>query len=261
MAEKNMTQEFYRVTVTAADIVENPAALQKISGNDSQLIYGERLRMEKQEAPEGWACVISCIDDYKGFIKKDFIEAVTVPDTHFVEALSTHIYPEPSFKTRPLMPLSFLSRLQISDDTETEGFVRLDDGGWIFKDHISPVSALKNSPPSPVETALRFLGTPYLYGGRTAAGLDCSALIQLALLRTGMDKCPRDTTEQEPVLGKDITGSALQKGDIVFFPGHVGIMKDDKNVINATARKMAAVTEPLDKLVDSYGPVTSARRL
>lgn len=117
------------------------------------------------------------------------------------------------------MPLSFLSRMHISDDTETEGFVRLDDGGWVFKDHIKPIAELKQTPPDPVDTALRFIGTPYLYGGRTSTGLDCSALIQLALLRAGLlDKCPRDTTEQEPLLGKDVTGAAHQKGDIVFSP-------------------------------------------
>lgn len=262
MAEKHMAQEFHRVAVTVADIVKNPSDPGKISGNDSQLIYGERVQIGNQKAPEGWAYVTSCIDDYKGFIKKDFLQAVTEPDTHFVEALSTHIYPEPSFKARPIMPLSFLSRLQAQDMSETDGFIRLDDNkGWVFKDHIKPLAELKNDAPDPVDTALRFMGTPYLYGGRTSAGLDCSALIQLSLLRAGLlDTCPRDTTEQEPLLGKDVTGSALQKGDIVFFPGHVGIMKDEKSVINATARKMATVTEPLGDLVKTYGPVTSTRR-
>lgn len=257
MADK-MTEIFYRVAVTVADIIEYPDELQSIGKNDSQLIYGERITIENKNAPEGWVYVSSCIDDYKGHIRKDFIQAVTGPDTHFVEAIASHIYPEPSFKTRPVMPLSFLSRLRITDETETDGFVKLDDGGWVFKEHILPVSELKST--DHVETALRFLGTPYLYGGRTSTGIDCSALVQLSMMRNG-EKCVRDSGPQKDSLGKDITGKNLQYGDFVFFPGHVGIMQDKKNVINANARHMAVSVEPLDELIKVYGPMIGTRRL
>jgi cell wall-associated NlpC family hydrolase len=174
----------------------------------------------------------------------------------------THIYPEPSFKTRPVTGLGFMSRIVVNENVEKDGFLSVPGTGWIYARHIKPLSALAGV--DPVYTAMRFLGCPYLYGGRTANGMDCSALVQLALNRTGIT-CPRDSGPQERALGHSIPRAQARKGDLVFFPGHVGIMLDDQHVINASARTMCVEVERLDDLDRIYAAngkpgITSIRR-
>lgn len=250
-----MAKEIYNVIVHAADILDNPQNGHKIGSGDSQIIYGERFEAMHEDGDFIYGT--SLIDGYKGYVKKAFLEHAASAPSHFIDVLASHIYPEASFKTRPLTALSFLSRLHV-DSEEKDGFIKLNNGGWVFKDHIKPIAEMHNI--DPVETAMRFAGVPYLYGGRTSQGLDCSALIQLALLRNGAGTCPRDSGDQAHSIGAVITTDELQRGDLVFFPGHVGVMKDAYTVINATARKMATVIEPLKTLVKEYGPVTAARR-
>jgi cell wall-associated NlpC family hydrolase len=251
-----MAKEIYNVIVHTADIYERDDDNAAISNNDSQLLYGESFEVKSETADFYYGK--SLIDNYKGFVKKAFLQKANADPSHFINVLSSHIYPEPSFKTRPLMPLSFLSRLHLDAKNEKNGFVKLEHGGWVFKEHIKPIREMKNE--TPLNTALMFLGTPYLYGGRSSQGLDCSALIQLAMLRNGIKDCERDSSDQANTIGTEIPEKDITKGDLVFFKGHVAIMLDDKNVLNATARKMATVKEPLQKLIKEYGNITAARR-
>ncbi len=249
-----MAKDIYIVTTTTADILANPKDLQTISNCDSQLLFGEEFEVISQKGE--WLEGVSLIDNYKGYIHQSNLEPKKSAPSHFVDTLLTHIYPAPGFKMRPIMSLSFLSRLNIHDKEEN-GFIQTDEG-WIFEKHIKPLTELKNAP-TPLESAMQFLGTPYLYGGRSSLGIDCSGLIQLSLLRSALP-CPRDSSEQTKC-GKLVELDHHKAGDLVFFTGHVGIFTTENKVLNATARTMDTRIEDLSELTKHYGAITGIRRI
>lgn len=255
-----MAKNIYTVATTVADILDNPENGPVIGRRDSQILYGETFEAEREQGD--WVYGTSLIDGYKGYARKEFLKHAKPEKqpAHFVDALASHIYPQPSFKTRPTLALSFLSRLRFDENAEEkDGFIELADGqGWVFKAHIKPLAELKSA--DPAETALRFAGVPYLYSGRTSQGLDCSGLVQLALMRCGIF-CPKDADQQENAIGKEIKKEELKRGDLVYFPGHVGMMVDESRIINATTRTMAVTIEPFDKMVKNYPKITAMRRV
>ncbi|MBU0800365.1 MAG: C40 family peptidase [Alphaproteobacteria bacterium] len=237
----------YQITVPVADLVDKPARTLQISRNSSQMLYGETLDVIEEQGD--WVRGTCATDGYEGWVHKSQLKPLTHFTTHFVDLPWTHIYPEPDFKTRPVMGVGFLSRLTVNPDIEKNGFVSIPGTGWIYARHIKPLSAMNGV--DPVYTVMRFLGCPYLYGGRTAMGIDCSGLTQLALNRAGV-YCPRDSGPQEKSLGTNVPRAQAQRGDLVFFPGHVGIMIDDQHVVNASARTMCIEVERLDDLDRIY---------
>jgi len=121
--------------------------------------------------------------------------------------------------------------------------------------------------PDFVAVAERFLGVPYLWGGKTALGLDCSGLVQVALTATGRI-CPRDSDMQEQALGALVPHAeegALQRGDLVFWKGHVAIVRDGATLIHANAFHMAVAIEPLGEAItrisEAGSEITSVRRI
>jgi cell wall-associated NlpC family hydrolase len=164
--------------------------------------------------------------------------------THRVSALGTWIYGAPDIKAPALMHLSLGSEVvvQRSDDR----FAELDGGRFIVARHLNEKG--RNSRDF-VEVAERFIGTPYLWGGRSRLGLDCSGLVQLAMEAAGVS-APRDSDMQEAALGANVLIPAdlegLDRGDLVFWPGHVGIMSDGVMLLHANAHHMAVVAEPLE---------------
>ena len=242
----------YSVIKTTADILETPGNGAAIGKNDSQLLYGETFAVDGVNGE--WLQGISAIDGYEGHIHVSNLVPQAAEPTHFVDVKLTALYPQPDFKTRPLMVLSFLSRVTLTGEKKN-GFVQMNKG-WVFETHITPLSALSNK--DPLETAMMFLGAPYLYGGRSILGVDCSGLVQLALMRTG-HPCPRDSGPQSQNIGQP--AETPQRGDFIFFKGHVGIMVDETNILNATARTMDVRIEPLSNLINFYGGITALRRL
>jgi cell wall-associated NlpC family hydrolase len=239
-----------------ADILGNPEQPRTISKQDSQLLYGEQFLVE--ESHGAYVYGHSTTDSYKGYIEREQLIKDAPASTHFVQIRATHLYPEPSFKSRPFMPLSFLSRLTSTEKTENN-FTQLDDGNWVFSDHIAPIENFKMKNDL-ADTANMFIGTPYLYGGRSEVGIDCSGLVQLCIYAGGYDCPPRDACDQEDSFGKPVTRN-LQRNDVVYFKGHVGIMVDEKNIINATARHMTTLIEPLIDLEKAYKGITHIARL
>jgi len=133
-------------------------------------------------------------------------------------------------------------------NAEIGEFVNLSDGGWVFQKHITTIDRHDNDH---CTVASRFVGTPYLWGGRTSVGLDCSALVQMSLMRCGLN-IPRDSDMQEKAIGRDVKQeldlSDLRRGDIVYWKGHCGIWINQKAFIHANATDMAVVAQPLTQI-------------
>jgi cell wall-associated NlpC family hydrolase len=227
---------------------------------DTEALFGEAVTLYDES--EGWAWVQLARDDYVGYMPSEGLTPRLAAPTHRIAALRTYVYPEPDGKTPPL---SLLSRNALVTALTTDGkFLALAGGGHVFAGHAVGVGEVA---PDFVAVAETFLGTPYLWGGRTSIGLDCSGLVQLALEAAG-HAAPRDADMQAAELGRAIDlrkGAKLRRGDLVFWEGHVGIMVSGKDFLHANAFHMAVEVEPFAaarRRIKAAGyEVTCVRRL
>ncbi len=210
---------------------------------ETQILYGEPV--DVLEVKDGWAWIQSVRDQYVGYISADHIKQLsgeTAP-THRVSNISAFVYPEANIKSTPLMHLSYGSQVRVK--AEKGDLYELTSGGFI---PATLISAIDFHADEIIAEAFRFLGTPYLWGGRSGIGLDCSALVQL-VLQANNYRCPRDSDLQEIQIGRPIDRDNVQSGDLVFFRGHVGLMVDDSTIIHANDRAMAVSIDDLDEYV------------
>jgi cell wall-associated NlpC family hydrolase len=205
---------------------------------DSEALFGETLTLLDEN--EGWAWVQLARDGYVGYMPSEGLSPAVRAPTHRVATLRTYVYPEPDFK-RP--PLALLSMNALLSAAGLDGrFLALATGGFVIAEHAREVG---EAAADVVAVALRFVGTPYLWGGRTSVGLDCSGLVQLASEAAGV-ACPRDADMQAAELGCPLDREAgLARGDLVFWDGHVGIMTTAEDLLHASAHHMTVVVEPL----------------
>jgi len=241
--------------------VQQPIAnLSPNPGGDrsSQLLFGERFLV--LDVQDGQAFGQTERDGYVGWIGSSAL--TQAPEaSHWVIAPATHLYPKPDFKTRAEVALFFGSAVNVT--SERQGFHRIQTGHYVPRQHLMPIAARFDDP---VGVADLFLGTPYLWGGTSRWGLDCSGLTQLAFIACGTT-CPRDSDQQAAALGEDIAeGETLQRGDLVFWKGHVGLMADDTMLLHANAHHMSVAYEPLPDAVARIeaagdGPVTARKRV
>lgn len=230
-------------------------------GLDTEALYGERVRVFDEQ--EGWAWVQLDRDGYVGYIPANALSESIVAPTHRVKATGTFLYPQADMKCAPIMHLSLNAELTIVEDGER--FSRTHIGAWVFNRHISP---LDKAARDYVEVAERLIDTPYLWGGKTRIGVDCSGLVQLSLQAAGI-AAPRDSDMQFAELGEPIEVKGefenLERGDLVFWQGHVGIMTDGIMLLHANAHHMAAVVETLpeaaDRIAKSGTPLLAVKRL
>ncbi|WP_108681865.1 NlpC/P60 family protein [Methyloceanibacter sp. wino2] len=227
---------------------------------DTEALHGETV-MVFHEA-DGWAWVQLDHDGYVGYVPSEGLGSMGAPATHRIAALRTYVFPEPDAKAPPQGMLSLNARVSVTE--EGGRYVPLETGGFVYASHIVPVG---HQAPDFVAVAEGFLGAPYLWGGRTSVGLDCSGLVQLAAGAAG-HVLPRDADMQEAEAGEplDIAGGAgLQRGDLIFWEGHVGIMTSADEFLHANAYHMAVEREPFEearrRIKDAGFEVTSARRL
>jgi cell wall-associated NlpC family hydrolase len=248
----------------AARISTPVATIHRAPSDDSmqisQALFGEDVVVF--ENANGWAWVQSKADAYVGYVKVAAITTSLPNITHRVGAHATHLYPKADLKSMPAVALPLNARLAISD--QNGDYLELAGGGFVFAGHIKPIGEHHTDF---VSVAERFLNTPYLWGGKSAAGIDCSGLVQVSLDACGI-AAPRDSDMQEAELGKtllvnDLDG--LKRGDLVFWDGHVGIMQSDTHLLHANGHHMMTVSEPLREAVDRIAaksaPVTSIKRL
>ncbi|UWQ18097.1 C40 family peptidase [Jannaschia sp. M317] len=204
----------------------------------SQLLFGEAFRVIDER--DGFAFGQSLRDGYCGYVLSGAL-ARQEAATHWVAAPATHLYPKARLKAPPEVAIFFGSHLRVTADMGD--FQKVSTGHFIPTVHLQKLRARFSDP---VGVADMFLGTPYLWGGSSRWGIDCSGLVQQALVACGID-CPRDSDQQEG-LGRALhLGEPLQRGDLVFWKGHVGIMADDKMLLHANAYHMAVAYEPLDE--------------
>ncbi|OLF81393.1 hydrolase Nlp/P60 [Maricaulis sp. W15] len=227
----------HQVIIPAAPIRQAP---DHAAAMDDQLLAGEVFAV--LEARDGWAWGQSRADGYVGWVDMAGLSATIHPVDHKVSVLRTYAFSEPSIKTAPNHLLSLNSCFAAG---RREGrFVEAVGLGWVIAAHSA---SLDDTASDCVAVAEAFLGAPYLWGGKESLGLDCSGLVQMALQAAGQDM-PRDTDQQEAVLKalwRDVTGEPeRQRGDVVFWPGHVGIMTDSEHLLHANASSMDVTLEP-----------------
>ena len=242
-AARHVKGEAHQVVHPAAPLWPRPDARE---GWATQALFGERVTV--YEGKGGWAWVQLERDGYVGYLDARALSAKLRAPTHRVRAPGTFLYASASAKAVTGPHLSMTALLSVAETGAA--FSRLAEGGFVPTRHIAELSRFA---PDFVAVAERFAGTPYVWGGKTRLGLDCSGLVQVAMHAAGLD-CPRDSDMQQAELGREVDIGAnldgLERGDLVFWSGHVGIMTDGFMLLHANAHHMAVVAEPLRGAVD-----------
>jgi cell wall-associated NlpC family hydrolase len=253
----------YRVTVAQAPVRSGPSADRTLL---TEALCGEAVLVFESKA-DGWAWAQLRRDNYVGWMPADSLSEGEPAPTHKVTALRTLVFSGPDIKTPPLAGLPLGAEIAVTGEAEDRNarYALVAPAGAVVRQHLAPLDAWESDWTAVAE---RFLGTPYLWGGKTSLGIDCSGLVQVALQACGI-ATPRDTDMQEAALGVPLEASAaegrLRRGDLVFWKGHAGIMLDAERLLHANAFHMAVAIEPLrvavERLSARGAAVTSIRRL
>src|SRR5215510_15599829 len=228
------------------EIADPQAPLRRQPSPDAELsteaLKGERVTVYDSNE-EGWSWGQLAADGYVGWLPTSALRDPGPPPTHRVAVPRTLVFPGPSIKLPPLQGLSFGCRLAIG---RIDGPLAVTDtNGFVPASHLKPLEIRE---PDFVAVAERFIGVPYLWGGKSSLGLDCSALVQLALTACGI-ACPRDSDMQERALGAPVAISDLRRGDLVFWKDHVAIARDPATLVHANAFHMAVAIEPVAEAI------------
>ena len=229
---------------------------------ETEALKGERATVYDAN-PEGWAWVQLGADNCVGWMPSAALGSAGAPATHTVAGLRTFVFPGPSIKLPPIEALPFGAKINI--ERMKEQMAVTSSGFYVPATHLKPVGENETDF---VAVAERFLGAPYLWGGKTVLGIDCSGLLQVALTAAGVPS-PRDSDMQEQALGRALTkteqSSRLQRGDLIFWKGHVAIVRDGESLLHANAFHMAVAIEPiaqaLTRIRATGSEITSLRRI
>lgn len=245
----------HEVIEPIADVRREPAHEAAL---DTQALKGERVTVY-ESSDEGWAWGQLESDGYVGYLSANALGPVGRLPTHRISVPRTFGFPGPDIKLPPMIALPMGARIDIA--REIERFA-LDGFSWHYP--LAHVSPLSQRAPDFVAVAEMFLNVPYLWGGKSSLGIDCSGLVQVALQAAGVT-CPRDTYMQESALGQPKSLAELRRGDLVFWKGHVGIACDATTLLHANAHHMMVVKEPVTDAVTrikrSGSDVTSIKPL
>lgn len=255
--------EPYRVSAAHAPVRRAPA-------DDAMLLteglFGEAV-LVFEETADGWAWGQLVTDRYVGWIPLACLARDMTKPTHQVSALRTFAFSRPDIKSPPRLGLPFGSQVCAVGKAEDKNasYALIAPAGAVVAQHLQPVGAAEADW---TEVAERFIGAPYLWGGKTGLGIDCSGLVQVALAACGIAAL-RDSDMQEAELGNELPLAGgmppLRRGDLIFWKGHVGLMRDSETLLHANAHYMAVASEPLTEAVSRLRAkgteVTSVRRI
>ena len=226
----------YQVNVPFVDLLGSPDGKR-----NRQLIYGSKVKYFS--AAKGWAFIQNTYDNYVGYVPESTIASET-QKTHIVTAPLAHVFMEPNIKSKNIEILPLAAR--VSGEMIGNGFLET-ELGWISVSQLKRKTELSKDP---VEVSKLLQNAPYLWGGNTTLGIDCSGLIQISLLLCGID-CPGDSDQQMNTLGQNIDiGSPRKKGDILFWKGHVAWALNERQILHANAYHMATVIEEANEAIE-----------
>ncbi|MEY8830021.1 C40 family peptidase [Sedimentitalea sp. XS_ASV28] len=251
--------DLHRVMATPRRIIRPVVDLLRTpdGARDRQLLWGETVDLYEER--DGMGFVQARKDGYVGYVDS----AALGPEetaTHWVSAPASHLYRDADIKSPEHHMLSFGSRVTVLGD---DAPLAETADGFIPRVHLRPVGKTMNDP---VRVAALFRGTPYLWGGNSRSGLDCSGLVQAALLACGVT-CPGDSDLQQSALGQSVTQSGdYRRGDLLFWKGHVAMVVDADTLIHANGTHMSVVLEPVEAAIrrieaQGEGPITAHKRL
>lgn len=207
----------------------------------TQLLFGETFTVFEEK--DGWAWGQNATDSYVGYLHTSALVPCGKPASHRIAALRTFAYARPDMKSAAIDLLHINSPITILD--EEAGFARIAENLWVFLPHLIRIDQFE---PDIAKTASLFLNAPYLWGGRSSLGIDCSALMQMSLLRAGIP-CPRDSDLQKAALGTSVPADEpIRRGDLIFSPGHVALATDETHAIHASGQNMLVSIIPIASL-------------
>jgi cell wall-associated NlpC family hydrolase len=254
-AERFVEGTLHQIVAAQAAVRREPSHEARL---DTEALMGERF-IAYEFNDEGWAWGQLQRDGYVGFIAAEALGRAGAPPTHKVTARLTLGFPAPDIKMPPLTTLPFGAQVVVV--RQDERFATTETGLYLPLPHVAPVGVNERDF---VAVAESFVGTPYLWGGKTALGIDCSGLVQVALQAAGI-ACPRDSDMQEAALGKPSPLDELRHGDLIFWKGHVAIARDSITVLHANAHNMAvaieSAAEAFARIKAGGSEVTSVRRI
>jgi cell wall-associated NlpC family hydrolase len=256
-AARFVTGEEFAVVDAIAPLREAPAADAALL---TQALKGERVTVYDRNG-EGFAWGQLNSDGYVGWIPDAALGKPAAAPTHKITALRTFAFPAASIKQPPVDTLSMGALVTVV--REDGGFAVTREGWYLPRRHVGSLEAMEKDF---VAVAERFVGTPYLWGGKSSLGIDCSGLVQIALNAAGTG-CPRDSDMQQDGLGRTLTSAEtrkLQRGDLIFWKGHVAIVRDANTIVHANAHHMATAIEnthdAIARIKAAGSEVTSIKR-
>lgn len=231
---------------TAYEVIEPIADVRRAPSHDAaldtQALYGECVTVYEFNE-EGWAWGQLASDGYVGYLPANALARSGPAPTHKVVVPRTLCFPAADIKRPPLASLPMGAAFPVV--RRDERFAVAANGWHVPASHVAPLSVAR---PDFVAVAEMFVGAPYLWGGKSALGIDCSGLVQIALRAVGRD-CPRDSDMQEAALGQPVNLQELRRGDLLFWAGHVAIAGDAATIVHANAHRMMVASEPLEDAI------------
>lgn len=241
-------------------ITASSADLMTATGMGTQALYGQRFELIETKDRQSRGALLSILPnvdriDYVGVLPSSALSDTKLAPTHIITAVAAAVFEAADIKSSLL---GSLPRNAAVEGTVHDGFLKLAQGGFIHPRHVRKIT--ETSARLFTVFASDMLGLPYIWGGTGHIGVDCSGLVQSALAATGVD-APRDAEQQERELGQSVEFTQRATGDLLFWPGHVGIVVQKGQLLHANAHHMCVALEPVEQAVERIGKVRTTKRL